>query len=208
LIKKNIFTINFFLFTWHLLTNFLYLLGCSWVPFNRSMHESSLVYAANDTDGSVVVVGRAHHGGELIPGKVLVRHGVCHVSHNGQELSLPNFEVLINSGGFTWVQSSNGQVPANAVIGGKTATGESLYVGRAQHAGLTIPGKVHPSHHCLYLPCDWKEHAKTSYEVLVRGAGGSGWVTGPEMLPPHGLHPMPPHGGVPVFPPGPPGTKI
>lgn len=96
-------------------------------------------------------------------------------------------------------------MPPSAVVGGKTATGETLYVGRAKHGGLTIPGKVHPSHRCLYYPCDWKEHSKTTYEVLVRhtslsgisgGGPNQGWVTGPEMLPPHG--------GIPVFP-SPPG---
>lgn len=136
----------------------------------------------------------------------MTRHGKCHVSYNGQELSLANFEVLVNTGGFTWQESSNGHVPPNAIIGGKTATGEILYVGRAKHGSLTIPGKVHPSHRCIYYPCDWKEHAKTTYDVLVRlpshssvsggGGGNQGWVTGPEMLPPHG--------GIPVFP-SPPG---
>lgn len=61
---------------------------------------------------------RAHHSGDLIPGKVLTRHGKCHVSFNGQEVSLANFEVLVNTGGFTWQESSNGHVPPNAVIGG------------------------------------------------------------------------------------------
>jgi hypothetical protein len=57
---------------------------------------------------------RGHHGGELIPGKGLVRHGKCHVSANGAEHVLMNFEVLMNTGGFTWEPASNGQQPHNA----------------------------------------------------------------------------------------------
>lgn len=102
--------------------NFSYILGYSWVPFDRSMDLSLLVYAADDHDGYTMVVGRAHHCGDLIPGKVLLRHEVCHISYDGKEYSLPNFEVLVNSGGlsYTWVASSNGNVPENAVPGGKT----------------------------------------------------------------------------------------
>lgn len=131
---------------------------------------------------------RAHHGGELIPGKVLTRQGKIHVSYNGQEIPLTNFEVLMNSGGFTWQESSNGHVPPHAVPGGNSSTGETLYIGRARHHGRIIPGKVHPSHQCLYYPNDWKENLSKTYEVLVKlpGGGGGGWN----------------YGGVPVFPPG------
>jgi hypothetical protein len=78
------------------------------------------------------------------------------------------------------------------VIGGRASDGQTLYVGRGKHMQLTIPGKIHPSHRCLYLPCDWKEHSKSSYEVLVRNAS-SGWIPPPTM-------PQPPTG--PSFPGG------
>jgi hypothetical protein len=125
-----------------------------------------------------------HYGGELIPGKGLIRHGKCHVSYDGKEHMLTSFEVLMNTGGFTWVASGNGQIPHNAVIGGRANDGQTFYVGRAKHLQLTIPGKVHPAHKCLYLACDWKEHSKSSYEVLVRNAS-SGWIPPPTL-------PMPP----------------
>lgn len=59
-------------------------------------------------------------------------------------------------------------MPPNAVIGGVTSNGEELYVGRANHQGLIIPGKICTSEKCIYLPYDQKEHKKRNYEVLVR----------------------------------------
>jgi hypothetical protein len=125
------------------------------------------VFVAPDSDGSPVCIGRAYYGGDLLPGKVLLNHNVCHTSFGGGEQSNKEFEYLLNSPRFRWIRGSNGRVPSNAVEGGKTNDGEILYVGRANHLHLLIPGKIHRSHGCLYLPCDWKEHRKFSYEVLV-----------------------------------------
>lgn len=87
-----------------------------------------------------------------------------------EEIPKDTFEVLMNSN-YEWRKSSDGNIPPNAVVGGRTSNGETLYVGRASHCGVTTPGKVHPTHRCLYLPFGWKEHRYTQYEVLVsRGA--------------------------------------
>lgn len=111
---------------------------------------------------------RATFNGELTPGKILSDLKTIHISYGGNEYALGNFEVLINDAEFIWLPASNGEVPENAVIGGQTVYGEKLYVVRAKHLYLTIPGKVCPSHKCAYVPCDWREHTKVSYEVLVR----------------------------------------
>lgn len=78
----------------------------------------------------------------------------------------PNFELLSGSG-FTWVGSSNGHVPAGAVLAGNQATGEPLYVGRAHHDGSLTVGKIHPGHGCIYVPYGGQEHSILHYEVLV-----------------------------------------
>ncbi|KAL7010895.1 hypothetical protein ACKWTF_013998 [Chironomus riparius] len=162
--------------------------GCMWIPFNAGLNQSQLVVSATDGDGGAVCIGRTNFSGELIPGKALIRHSTLHFTHNGQEHRSQNFEVLLNTGGFTWVASSNGSVPPQAVVGGRSSNGETLYVGRAKHLHLTIPGKIHPSHKCAYIGCDNREHSKPTYEVLVR-QGSSGWVppTCPPVNPP--IHP-------------------
>ncbi|XP_034234202.1 uncharacterized protein LOC117641171 isoform X1 [Thrips palmi] len=75
-------------------------------------------------------------------------------------------EVLVG-GRVSWVRGSNGQVPANALVAGRTVQGENLYVGRFRHAGTMTPGKVHVSHRCCYIPYGGNEVSATSYEVLV-----------------------------------------
>lgn len=69
--------------------------------------------------------------------------------------------------GFTWVGSSNGHVPAGAVLCGNTSTGEPLYIGRAHHEGSLTPGKIHKTHGCLYIAFGGMEHSILHYEVLV-----------------------------------------
>ncbi|KAL7027514.1 hypothetical protein ACKWTF_005469 [Chironomus riparius] len=141
----------------------------TWIPYSSSIDRSSLVFVGTDYDGSPMYVGRAHHSGDLIPGKLLSSTHRCHVPYDGHEFSLEISEVLFNNNNnYAWVASSNGNIPPNAVPGGQTSNGETLYVGRATHNGLVTPGKIHLSHRCLYLPFGWKEHSYSNYEVLVR----------------------------------------
>ncbi|XP_064466160.1 natterin-3-like [Ornithodoros turicata] len=65
-----------------------------------------------------------------------------------------------------WVSMSDGRVPAHAVVGG-IDSGSDIYIGRAEHDGDIIPGKVVPSHNVCYVPHGGREHAKPSYQVLV-----------------------------------------
>lgn len=132
--------------------------GGSAVPFRA-------VVAGRDVDGSTLYVGRAHHEGELMPAKVT--HNRAYVAHGGREHTKYEYEVLCE-GNHSWVPSGNGApVPYNAVAAGSTSGGEPLYVGRGYHAGNQMPGKVHCSHGCLYVPFDGQEVTVREYEVLV-----------------------------------------
>lgn len=46
--------------------------------------------------------------------------------------------------GFEWVPSTNGHVPADAVVAGNQSNGEPLYVGRA-HVGGSLSGRQYYS---------------------------------------------------------------
>lgn len=91
---------------------------------------------------------------------------VISVSFESQEIPKYSYEVLCN-GNVTWVQSSHGQVLPNAVPAGRTASGETLYVGRAWHMGALTPGKIQPSHGNLYIPYNGGEVALATYELLI-----------------------------------------
>ncbi|XP_064487647.1 uncharacterized protein LOC135399836 [Ornithodoros turicata] len=65
-----------------------------------------------------------------------------------------------------WVHTSGGHVPETAVPGG-VDSGEPIYIGRAEHDGAVIPGKIVPSHNVCYVAQDGQEHAHHTYQVLV-----------------------------------------
>jgi hypothetical protein len=88
------------------------------------------------------------------------------VSYNGQEIPKHAYDVLCG-GNVQWVHSSNGQSHPNAVPGGTTESGETLYIGRAHYQNSITPGKIHPSHATMYIPYGGQEVAIPSYEVLI-----------------------------------------
>lgn len=88
------------------------------------------------------------------------------VSHEGVVIPKHAYEVLCCED-FSWACGKNGNVPPNAIPGGITSCGETLYIGRAPHQGALIPGRIHPSHKNLYVCSDGKDIAIPGYEVLV-----------------------------------------
>lgn len=120
-------------------------------------------------DGTLLYIGHAYHEGDILPAQItpgrsyaLVSHG-CH-SHRKEEyayLRVSNTE---------WVSASEGQVPKNAIVGGRTNYDEVLFIGRARHPEANnnyITGKVHPSHRVMYIAFEELEIAFRNYEVLV-----------------------------------------
>lgn len=91
---------------------------------------------------------------------------IAYVSYGGEEIPKAEFEVL-RSGDFVWEFATNGEVPENAIVIGKTVDGEPLYMGRCLHEGTQTPGKIQVSHGCLYIPFNGEEISVNEYEVLV-----------------------------------------
>lgn len=58
-------------------------------------------------------------------------------------------------------------MPYNAVPGGKTSSGEILYIGRTYINGSLTPGKIQPSHKSLYIAFGGAELRFYSFEILV-----------------------------------------
>ncbi|XP_054278824.1 uncharacterized protein LOC128997238 isoform X1 [Macrosteles quadrilineatus] len=137
----------------------------AWVPGQAGVVPANSVLGGYDNEN--LYVGRAEHEGGVIPGKIVSSHGVCYIAWGGAEHGKPDYEALTGSN-LQWVPSVEGQIPPNAVVGGTSETGETLYIGRAQHEGSTTVGKVQPSHSVCYIPYGGQELAYPEYEILVQ----------------------------------------
>lgn len=67
-----------------------------------------------------------------------------------------------------WAPASGGNIPRNAVVGGRDNTArEDLFIGRVILGNEAVPGKVVRSHNVLYIAYNGKEIPHSNYEVLV-----------------------------------------
>lgn len=69
---------------------------------------------------------------------------------------------------YTWVDASNGDVPENAVVGGKDEDGCDMYVARAEHENDMLPGKLIPHKEACIVSWGCAEHSKPEYQVRNR----------------------------------------
>lgn len=150
------------------------------MPYNMAV-------GGQDKGNTPLYIGRARHGGDLIPGKVGIfvsflsqcyilncnpftqvnpEYKLCYVAWNGEEIEKSDFQVLTNATG-TWIKNSGGRIPDGALPGGYTENGETLYIGRAYVNGTLSIGKVHPSHGYCYVSYGGSQYAKRNYEIYV-----------------------------------------
>lgn len=142
----------------------------TWVPSTpHSPLPEGAVLAGHDVDNAQIYVGRAWHGGDQLPAKVIPSKNACYVAYGGQEVAKDSYEILCH-GNVQWVRSnpSTRSVPPFALTAGQTSSGEPLYVGRAYHQGSLTVGKVQISHGVLYIPFAGNEVSISSdIDVLV-----------------------------------------
>ncbi|CAH1109341.1 unnamed protein product [Psylliodes chrysocephalus] len=124
------------------------------------------VRGGTDVDGQPMYVGRAHHERDLIPAKIIPGRRCCYVSYNGKEHAKSTYQVLCDARA-EWVPDQGGRVHPDAIEGGRTDNGETLYIGRVIHKNSMTIGKIHPSHRTCYIPFDGAEVGYQNYEVLI-----------------------------------------
>ncbi|XP_059486867.1 uncharacterized protein LOC132203249 isoform X1 [Neocloeon triangulifer] len=138
-----------------------------WVAATNGEVPEGAVCGGTDLECDLMIA-RAVHEGELLPGKFVPAHGVTYVSWNGAEHAKEEYEMLCGCKP-VWFQINQGDtIPENALPGGRTAEGETLFIGRVPHEGTVTVGKVHPSHGTCYIPYAGQELGFPDFEVLVR----------------------------------------
>ena len=74
--------------------------------------------------------------------------------------------------GGNWQYGHCGNFPCGRFCTGVyDGDGTELSVIKAEHNGLTIPGKMNPNYGTAYVPWGGIEHEKTEYEVLMDSPG-------------------------------------
>lgn len=73
------------------------LTGCEveWVPASSGQVPDGALPSGETEDGEPLFVGRTSHEGTRTLGKVQQSHGVCYIPYGGEELSYPDYEVLV-----------------------------------------------------------------------------------------------------------------
>ncbi|CAH1179598.1 unnamed protein product [Phaedon cochleariae] len=66
-----------------------------WIACSGGNIPPNALTAGQSEDGEPLYVGRVVHDGALTVGKVQPGHGVCYIPYGGQELSFPDYEILV-----------------------------------------------------------------------------------------------------------------
>lgn len=132
-----------------------------------------------EPNGLTLYICRAYIRGDIVPGKAVLRNNqwTCWVSYGGSEIHMTDrekFEVLTNPKevNLNWVRGDRNSYPPNAIAGGRTVHGETLYIVRCRATingqNHLIPGKIHANHpQHMYYPYGFREHRCTDFDFLV-----------------------------------------
>ncbi|HEY9675367.1 MAG TPA: DUF3421 domain-containing protein [Waterburya sp.] len=134
-----------------------------WVPPPSSGKVPQDAVVGGQVSGQNLYVCRAEYEGALHPGKLW--KGNCNIGFGGQEVVLNNYEVLIQASNSRWQSPVNRRLPNGTVVGGQ-ASGQNLYVCRAEYQGDFHPGKLWRGNCNIGL--GGQEVVLDEYEVLVQ----------------------------------------
>lgn len=135
---------------------------------NKPLPKDAVYAGFSEHQNSVVAryIIRAHYNGELTLGVFIPSQEVAYIAHYGVEAKVFDFEVLCGEE-LEWAPEINGMIPAGAVSGGRTTTGNELFVARAAvETNLLTPGKIQRGS-WAQVPYSGKELAHNIYEVLT-----------------------------------------
>jgi len=132
--------------------------GCN-IPENA-------VRAGYEEDGRPLYIARACIDGIMTPGKAGCHLAGAFIPYGGKVHIVQHYEIFVmpsgSQGFYKWLPDLKGYVPLNAV---ETAPG--VFVGRFQHCGSLVPGKIDWNNGCAYIPYGGQEVSSPCYESFV-----------------------------------------
>ncbi|GLY07957.1 hypothetical protein Acsp01_83360 [Actinoplanes sp. NBRC 101535] len=143
--------------------------GYRWARASGGHIPPGAVPHGYEQDGTPLWVCRAHMYGGLHPGKVRPALGMAGIAWDGEELGVPDYEVLMDRG--VWGIAHGGEVPADAYQVGWESSGEPLYTARAAVDGSNLQlGKLRREFGAANIGYGNSEHKIHAYEVLLHPA--------------------------------------
>ncbi|CAG4965565.1 unnamed protein product [Colias eurytheme] len=137
-----------------------------WVAADVQLPDDSFI---GGYENEFLYIIRAKHSGSLTPGKFVPSLGLGFISWGGQAHEKTEFDVLCGYD-LRWVKTKFDRIPVEAIEAGRSegSNAEVLYVGRVEHQGHYIPGKVQPSHKVCYIPYLGDEVGMSEFEILIQ----------------------------------------
>jgi|GEM_PF-697673 len=147
--------------------------GEIWVKIHSGNEiPSNAMIGGKDSDGSPLFVAHANYNGNWHPGKTRKSWNSASIEYGGQEIYVPDYEVLIGKEDLNWVIVSNGNVPNNTVISGHENQNDLLTC-RCEFQGSTQVGKTWRGNKACNIGYGGKGINVLNYEVLVRSTTGA-----------------------------------
>ena len=136
-----------------------------WVSVSKNNIPKECEPAGYESDGSPLYIARARYENGIHIGKARKEFEGALIPFGGREIKVSFYDVYMGSQ--KWVSAKNGEIPIGALVAGKEADGNPLYVAKADFGGGTHIGKVSPRFGAALIPYDGKENSVQQYEVLV-----------------------------------------
>jgi len=141
----------------------------SWIPVSKGTLSPSTFSEQIDLADKELYAFRGTYKGCIIPGRLGQDSKCLVVGHNGNEIEVTDYEVLVGpKNELEWVKVDEKWIPPNAVQGGNNLDRVPYYIGRVDHDGVLTTGKVHQTYGLLYITHHGSEHVYSSFEVLVK----------------------------------------
>jgi hypothetical protein len=130
--------------------------------------------------GRLLYICRASYQGATHPGKLRPELRGCSIPWHGRELTVPNYDVLVNPKGMPILRLNAlaGGVPQYTLVGGRETDGNPFYLCSAPWNGGLHPGKLRPEFGGCNIPWGGGEITITSYQVLTTEWRGSAFALG------------------------------
>lgn len=142
----------------------------TWVKRAGPLPDNVLV-AGHDKNGVAFGVCRSmSREGKLISGKVRIDNAKACFAHNGKEISVDQYEVLLADKGanerLAWIPASDGEVPTGAIVVTDNGGDDNDFVARAIMESNLIPGRVSKAEESCLVALDGNSFPIKKYEVL------------------------------------------